>query len=1209
MNDRYTSARWVCAAAIAWWIALPAIAIAPEHHDDVPPPFHFDIRIHDRGEALALAERVTGRSRDEIESLARRLAAARLADAIGEGIEFRVSPATSAVEQVRSPRGYLTSPRPGVAPRDALLDYLGDHAAALGLGKNPSATIEILGERTGGEDSLSIVRFRQSVHGTPVFGTETRGVLDAAGRMVAMVGGVVPAMDVIPKPRRNLWIRPEEAVVAALDAAGIAAPLQGVTRLATAYGGWDHEYDVVHPDLSRTIAARLVWFPLAPGVLVPAYAHVVITSAPGDWYVVIGAYEGTLLWRKNLELRASSEEARFRVYARASDGRPLDSPAPASPNDAAVGAGTQYPETSPAVIAMSTVQHPTASPDGWIPDGGDTTTGNNVDAFLDHDFDDLPDAGTLDRDGRPVGNADAFSRDRDFLGASPRDYTYSPPPTGGDPDLGTDPTTAAHQRGALAQLFYTANWWHDRMYGLGFDEAAGNFQQDNFGRGGIAGDPIHASAQYGASLLLSDTANVSPTPDGIPMPARFSLFFGAYPARDAAIDSEIVIHELVHGMTNRIIGDSTGLNWTPGLGLGEGWSDFYALALLNDEPGDDPDGQYGVAAWTSYLLASLLTDNYVYGLRRFPYSTDNTVNPLTWADADDTTASMTGGVPPSLLGFEYAGAWETHNLGEIWAVTLWEARSRIIAQYGGDVAAGNEAMLGIVTDALFLTPVEPGFLDARDALFDADCAANGCAHEQALWEGFADRGLGYGAEASLGRATHIGVGESFEVPHLDVATVAVDDAAGNGSGWLDPGETASIVVTLANPWRESSKGVPSVSATLTTTTPGVTIIDGVASYGPIAATETATGDPFTVSVDLASTCGASILFELETTSSLGTTTTEFTLRTGEPIGPGAPVTISRVLPAPLVIPEADARGVFDTFAVADDLRIADLDFVVDELRHTGVGDLTVMLKAPGGFGTDLIFRPYDCVDQLGCALGLNAGDDFIGTRIDDESPNDLILAGESAAPFTGDWFPALNSPGWDYPDPVGQLSHYDGTDTAGDWHVMVADNEIFDEGALHAWSLLVTPEAYECCTILQDVDGDGTGDACDNCPAEPNADQLDIDGDGAGDVCDCAPSNPDAFAVPGEVAGVVFVDAAMMSWTAVPGGPAADVRYDVVRGSLTEWPVGGGSEVCLASGTTTTSHVDPGVPPAASGWYYIVRASNTCGDGSYGTGRNPTACP
>lgn len=44
-----------------------------------------------------------------------------------------------------------------------------------------------------------------------------------------------------------------------------------------------------------------------------------------------------------------------------------------------------------------------------------------------------------------------------------------------------------------------------------------------------------------------------------------------------------------------------------------------------------------------------------------------------------------------------------------------------------------------------------------------------------------------------------------------------------------------------------------------------------------------------------------------------------------------------------------------------------------------------------------------------------------------------------------------------------------------------------------------------------DSDGDGVGDALDNCPATPNANQLDRDGDGVGDACDNCPSvvNPD----------------------------------------------------------------------------------------------------
>jgi hypothetical protein len=41
-----------------------------------------------------------------------------------------------------------------------------------------------------------------------------------------------------------------------------------------------------------------------------------------------------------------------------------------------------------------------------------------------------------------------------------------------------------------------------------------------------------------------------------------------------------------------------------------------------------------------------------------------------------------------------------------------------------------------------------------------------------------------------------------------------------------------------------------------------------------------------------------------------------------------------------------------------------------------------------------------------------------------------------------------------------------------------------------------------------DVDADGVGDACDNCPDVPNTDQADGDGDGLGDACDPCPADP-----------------------------------------------------------------------------------------------------
>ena len=65
---------------------------------------------------------------------------------------------------------------------------------------------------------------------------------------------------------------------------------------------------------------------------------------------------------------------------------------------------------------------------------------------------------------------------------------------------------------------------------------------------------------------------------------------------------------------------------------------------------------------------------------------------------------------------------------------------------------GNDTMLQLVTDALKMTPINPSFTDARDAILDADCATNACANEASIWGGFADRGLGYGAIAPLGQS-------------------------------------------------------------------------------------------------------------------------------------------------------------------------------------------------------------------------------------------------------------------------------------------------------------------------------------------------------------------------------------------------------------------------------------------------------------------------
>src|SRR5262249_32810307 len=155
-----------------------------------------------------------------------------------------------------------------------------------------------------------------------------------------------------------------------------------------------------------------------------------------------------------------------------------------------------------------------------------------------------------------------------------------------------------------------------------------------------------------------------------------NLFDAPNPDRDPDLDAAIALHELTHLLTGRILGNAAGLNFHTGAGLGEGWSDFYAMALLYDRPGDDPAAQYPAAGYSTYLLGlgtlppGTFRDNYIYADRFFPYTTDNQINPLTLADADQTTLDLSGGIPPAPFG--PVGASESHFLGTIWANTLWE---------------------------------------------------------------------------------------------------------------------------------------------------------------------------------------------------------------------------------------------------------------------------------------------------------------------------------------------------------------------------------------------------------------------------------------------------------------------------------------------------------------------------------------------------------
>src|SRR5262249_45504438 len=156
-------------------------------------------------------------------------------------------------------------------------------------------------------------------------------------------------------------------------------------------------------------------------------------------------------------------------------------------------------------------------------DGGNTTTGNNVDAGLDLDA-----TNGIDPTGRPTGTPNRVFN-----------FAYNPPPLGADA-----PTGAAYRNGVVTNLFFWANRYHDRLYKFGFTEAAGNFQTNNFGRGGLGNDSVSAEAQDASG---TDNANFATPPDGFRPRCQMFIFTSPMPNRDGDLDADVFLHEFTHG--------------------------------------------------------------------------------------------------------------------------------------------------------------------------------------------------------------------------------------------------------------------------------------------------------------------------------------------------------------------------------------------------------------------------------------------------------------------------------------------------------------------------------------------------------------------------------------------------------------------------------------------------------------------------------------
>ncbi|KAI8610049.1 Fungalysin metallopeptidase-domain-containing protein [Chytriomyces sp. MP71] len=184
---------------------------------------------------------------------------------------------------------------------------------------------------------------------------------------------------------------------------------------------------------------------------------------------------------------------------------------------------------------------------------------------------------------------------------------------------------------------------------------------------------------------------------------------------------------MIHGLSNRLIGGPANPNCQDSLqagGMGEGWSDFVATIMSTPAT---------ATRATDTFMGPWITNGQ--GARPFPYSTNMQTNPTTFNDLTQLN--------------------EVHDIGTVWASMMYEAfwnmadASGLVSpeQIGSspDNGTGNTDMMKLLVQSMMISPCNPTFVQARDALLKAEQIMFKGQYACAITNAFAKRGLGVGA--------------------------------------------------------------------------------------------------------------------------------------------------------------------------------------------------------------------------------------------------------------------------------------------------------------------------------------------------------------------------------------------------------------------------------------------------------------------------------
>lgn len=646
-------------------------------------------------------------------------AAERLDAALGAEGVVELDPTTETASVVADRSGSLTLPSALSAKRVAL-NYASDHESLFGLEGDELADLKLT--RSYSSNGITHLTWQQRVDDVAVYGADLRAAVADDGRLMT-IGGA-PVADL-----------PESAGAPDVSAArAVSASLKGVEGTER---GADADLVLFPTDGGTTLGWRTTTFPSSDQVI----------------DAVVDADTGALLRRTNTVNQAGG--LAFDYYPGAPTG------------------GTQTAKT-----------FSTAGNDPWLT-GTTQLKGNNAWAYSDVN-DDIFTQVFVGSGPTPLPGNDDF-----IPPSSGTDWNYTQqtvtsdnaaqicPPAGCTwagwdcPDDANSWQTNMEQ--AATQAFYFVNTFHDHLRdapGIDFSEASGNFEQTNSSGQGRGNDVVHVQVVDGANTgdcsgmpdpQHQNNGFASTFPDGYSMRIQFFLFSDKYadeldflPGQLRDVNptdtAALVYHEYGHGLSNRLITQSDGTSGLDGPqadAMGEAWSDWYAMDYLVDhdiQADTATNGELFVLPYLGFQPTGGKSRGRSEGLDCPVGSGAPECPGSNWGDANapfDDDAGVGGYTYGDFGKVRDLGA-QVHHDGEIWGQTLWDLRKSLVSHHGE--ATGLQHVRALVTEGMRLAPVNPSYLDVRDAMLIAD-SAMGLGDHDRIWNVFAARGMGLDASA------------------------------------------------------------------------------------------------------------------------------------------------------------------------------------------------------------------------------------------------------------------------------------------------------------------------------------------------------------------------------------------------------------------------------------------------------------------------------